>query len=114
MRATGRPDSPAVDHPQLRMRILSIAPGVVIGLCSSPALAQSSAVLSVTARIIAPCTITSRNPQSTCSEQTLAQQSDVTNASARISTSDNETVITHTGGLPPKIDKQENQISVSF
>jgi hypothetical protein len=96
------------------MRILLIATGVVLGLGARAAFAQSSAVISVTARIIAPCTITSGNPQSSCSEQILAQQSDVTNASARISTSNDETVVIHKGGLPPIIETVGKQISVSF
>ena len=60
----------AVD-PRVRLRTLMIAPGVVISLFSGPAFAQSSAVITVTARIVAPCTVTSDNPHSTCSDQTL-------------------------------------------
>ena len=104
----------AAEDARVRLRTLMIAPGVVIGLVSGPAIAQSSAVITVTARIIAPCTVTSNNPQSTCSEQTLALQSDLTNASARISTSESETVVTHKGGLPPRIEQQGDHVSVSF
>ena len=93
---------------------MAIARIIVIFVVAGQAFAQSSAVLSVTARVIAACTITSSNPQSTCSEELLALQGDVTNASARISTSDSETVVTHKGGLPPKIEEQDNQILVSF
>jgi hypothetical protein len=75
---------------------------------------SASTVISVTARIIAPCTVTSTNPQSTCSEQTLTQQSDVSPASARISTSDNEATVTHKGGLPPTIEKLRDRILLSF
>jgi hypothetical protein len=96
------------------MRVLLTATGVVLGLIASETVAQSSAMLSVTARIIAPCMISSANPQSSCSEQTLALQSNVTNASARISRSGNETVVTHKGGLPPKIETGANFVSVSF
>lgn len=105
---------PVVDDPPVRAPNLLVASSMAIGLAACPAFAQSSAMLSVTARVIAACTITSSNPQSTCSDEILASQSDVTHASARISTSDTETVITHKGGLPPKIEKKENQISVSF
>jgi hypothetical protein len=114
MRATGQRKLLAVGYPQVRMLVLVTATGVVFGLVASETLAQSSAVLSVTARIIAACTTTTANPQSSCSEEILALQSNVTNASARISTTGNETVITHKGGLPPKIETQENQISVNF
>jgi hypothetical protein len=114
MRAIGPCCLPAAVDPRVRLRTLMIAPGVVISLVSGPAFAQASAVITVTARIIAPCTVTSDNPQSTCSDRTLALQSNVTNASARISTSDTETVVTHKGGLPPRIEQQGNQVSVSF
>jgi len=114
MRAIGQRKLLAVDYPQVRMRILLIATVVVLGLVASETFAQSSAILSVTARVVAACTISSDNPQSSCSEEILALQSNVTNASARISTSDNETVVTHKGGLPPTIETLGNQISVSF
>lgn len=114
MRATGGDKSLAHGDPLVRVRTLVVAPSIVLGLVATPAFAQSSAVLSVTARVVAACTITSSNPQSTCPEQILASQSDITNASARISTSDTETVITHKGGLPPRIEKKGNQVSVSF
>jgi len=114
MRAVGRGPLPAALDPRVCIWTLMIAPGVVFSLVSGPALAQSSAVITVTARIIAPCTVTSSTPQSTCSDQTLALQSDLTNASARISTSDNETVVTHKGGLPPRIEQQGDHVSVSF
>ncbi len=114
MRGIGQRNLLAVDYLQVRMRILLIATVVVLGLVARAAFAQSSAILSVTARVIAACTITSDNPQSSCSEEILALQSNVTNASARISTSADETVITHKGGLPPKIETQGNQTSVSF
>jgi hypothetical protein len=99
---------------QVRMRILLIAPSVLIGLVAGQAVAQSSATLSVTARVVAPCTITSGNPQSSCSEQILALQSNVTNASARISRSNTGAVVTHKGGLPPRIETQGDHISISF
>jgi hypothetical protein len=76
---------------------------LVASLAASDAFAQSgSTVLSVTARIVAPCTVTSTNPKSTCSEQTLSQQSDVSPASARISTSGSEATVTHKGGFRPR------------
>ncbi len=114
MSVVGQGRLPAADGPRVRIRTLLMAPGLVISLVSGAAFAQSSAVISVTARIIAPCTVSSENPQSTCSDKTLALQSDVTNASARISTSDAETVVTHKGGLPPTIEQQGNRVSVSF
>jgi hypothetical protein len=96
------------------MRILLIVLSVVLGLVAGRALAQSSATLSVTARVIAPCTVTSGNPRSSCSELTLARQSNVINASARISTSNTEAVVTHKGGVPPRIARQGDRISVGF
>lgn len=114
MRAIGQRKLLAVYYRRDRMLILSTATGVVLGLVAGEAFAQSSAVLSVTARIIAACTTTTGSPQSSCSEEILALQSNVTNASARITTSPDETVVTHKGGLPPKIETQDNQISVSF
>ena len=83
-------------------------------LVEDNALAQSSAVLSVAARVVAPCTTSSASAQSTCSPQTLAWQSDIANASARISTSGGETTVTHRGGPSPRIDTQGKQVSVSF
>lgn len=88
---------------------------LVATLAVGDAYAQSaSTVISETARIIAPCTVTSTNPQSTRSEQTLTQQSDVSPASARISTSDNEATVTHKGGLPPTIEKLRDRILLTF
>ena len=89
---------------------------VVATLAVGEACAQSaSTVISVTARVIAPCTVTSSNPQSTCSQQTLSQQSDVATSSARISTTgDNEATVTHKGGLPPTIEKLRDRILLSF
>jgi hypothetical protein len=75
---------------------------------------SSSAVITVTARIVAPCTVTTANPQSSCSEETLAQQSDVASASARISTSNNDATVTHKGGLTPRIEKLSDRILLSF
>ncbi|HSC96832.1 MAG TPA: hypothetical protein VLC73_17890 [Burkholderiales bacterium] len=83
-------------------------------LAEGSAFAQSTAVLSVAARVVAPCTTSSTRPQSTCSQQTLARQSDIANASARISTSGGETTVTHTGEPSPRVDTQGNQVSVSF
>jgi hypothetical protein len=94
--------------------MLAIAAGTVLALFPGETFAESSVTLIVTARVVAPCSITSNNPQSSCSEQILAQQSDVRNASARISTSGDETVITHKGGLPPRIDQVGDQLLVSF
>lgn len=88
---------------------------LLASLAAGDAWAQSaSTVISITARIIAPCTVTTTNPQSTCSESTLSQQSDVSPASARISTSDNEATVTHKGGLPPTIEKLRDRILLSF
>ena len=76
---------------------------------------SASTVISVTARIVAPCTVSTIHPKSTCSEQTLSQQSDVTSTSARVSTSeDNEATVTHKGGLPPTIEKLRDRILLSF
>ena len=83
-------------------------------LVEGNALAQSSAALSVAARVIAPCTTTSTSLQSTCSSQTLARQSDVSRASARISTSGGETTVTHNGGPSPRIETQGDYVSVRF
>ena len=93
--------------------MLAVATGVV-GLFPGDAFAQSSTTLAVSARIVAPCTIASGNPQSTCSDQMLARQSDIRHGSARITTSGGEAAVTHKGGLPPKIEKQGNQLVVSF
>lgn len=87
---------------------------VTVLLVEGSALAQSTATLSVAARVVASCTTSSSSPQSTCSQQTLARQSDITNGSARISTSGSETTVTHQGGLPPTIETQGNEISVRF
>lgn len=87
---------------------------VTVLLVEGNALAQSSAVLNVAARVVAPCTTTSTSLQSTCSPQTLARQSDITNASARISSAGGETTVTHNGGPSPRIETQGNQVSVSF
>jgi hypothetical protein len=95
----------------VRGRLLILLATLAVGdVCAQ----SSSTVITVTARIIAPCTITSANSQSTCSEETLAQQSNVAPASARISTSDNDATVTHRGGLPPTIEKLSNQILLSF
>ena len=88
---------------------------LLASLATGDACAQSaSTVISVTARIIAPCTVTSTNPQSSCSEKTLSQQGDVSPASARISTSDDEATVTHKGGFPPTIEKLRDRILLSF
>ena len=101
--------TPALESVDSRILLL------VASLAAGDACGQSSStVISVTARIIAPCTVTSTNLQSTCSEQTLSQQSDVSPASARISTSDNEATVTHKGGLPPTIEKVRDRILLTF
>lgn len=88
---------------------------LVVSLAGADAYAQSaSTVISVTARIVAHCTVSSTNPRSTCSEKTLSRQGDVSPASARISTSDNEATVTHTGGFPPTIEKMRDRILLSF
>jgi hypothetical protein len=87
---------------------------VTVLLVEGSAFAQSTAVLSVAARVVAPCTISSSSPISTCSQQTLAKQGDITNASARVTTFGGETSVTHSGGLPPTIETRGNEISVSF
>lgn len=98
-------------HERVDRRLLLL----LASLAASDACGQSaSTVISVTARIIAPCTVTTTNPQSTCSEKTLSQQSDVSPASARISTTDNEATVTHKGGLPPTIEKLRDRILLSF
>ena len=75
---------------------------------------SASTVISVTARIVAPCTVSTTNPQSTCSHQTLSQQSDITQSSAQITSTDNEATVTHKGGLPPTIEKLRDRILLSF
>ena len=75
---------------------------------------SASTVISVTARIVAPCTVSSSNPQSTCTEQTLSQQSDITQSSAQITSTDSEATVTHKGGLPPTIEKLRDRILLSF
>ena len=87
----------------------------VAALTIGDARAQSaSAVMSVTARVVAPCTVSTTNPQSTCSQQTLSQQSDITQSSAQITSTDSETTVTHKGGLPPTIEKLRDRILLSF
>lgn len=58
MRAVAQRKLLAVDYPQVHMPILLIATVVVLDLVAKAAFAQSSAILSVTARVIAACTIT--------------------------------------------------------
>lgn len=113
-RARAGPSARSVTTPVFESvggRLLLLVATLAIG----DAYAQSaSTVISVTARIIAPCTVTSTDPQSTCSEKTLSQQSDLTSASARISTSGDEATVTHKGGLPPTIEKLRDRILLSF
>ena len=88
---------------------------LVAAIAAGDAFAQSaSTVISVTARIVAPCTVSTTNPQSTCSQQTLSQQSDITQSSAQITSTDNEAIVTHKGGLPPTIEKLRDRILLSF
>ena len=93
--------------------MLAVATGVV-GLFPGDAFAQSSTTLTVSARVVAPCTITSSNLQSDCSERTLAQQSDIRNGSTRITTSGGEAAVTHKGGLPPRMERSGDRLLVRF
>jgi len=94
--------------------VMAIAAGSVLGTLPGQALAQSSAMLTVSARVVAPCTITSSSLQSDCSERTLAQQSDIRNGSARITTSGVEAAVTHKGGPSPRMEKSGDRILVRF
>jgi hypothetical protein len=76
--------------------------------------AQSAVAVSVAARVLASCTTTTAHPQSTCSQQTVAQQSNVVGASARISTTANDVGVTQNGGPSPKIELSGNQATVTF
>lgn len=96
------------------LAMLAIATGSAAGFLPSGALAQSSAMLTVSARVVAPCTITSSSLQSDCSERTLAQQSDIRNGSARITTSGVEAAVTHKGGPSPRMEKLGDRLLVRF
>ncbi|HXZ91402.1 MAG TPA: hypothetical protein VEG36_00845 [Burkholderiales bacterium] len=76
--------------------------------------AQAAVTVSVAAHVLASCTTTIAHPQPTCSQQTMAQQSDVAGASARIATSVNDVGVTQQGGPSPKIELNGNQATVTF
>ena len=99
---------------RLAPAVLAIAAASGLGIFPVQALAESSATLTVSARVVAPCTITSSNFQSDCSERTLAQQSDIRNGSARITTSGVEAAVTHKGGPSPRMEKLGDRILVRF
>jgi hypothetical protein len=60
--------------------------------------AQASVAVTVSARIVASCTTTMMHPRSTCSQQTILQQSDVIAASAKVSASSDDVRVTQRGG----------------
>ena len=94
--------------------VLVIFTGAVIGLAPGDALAEATMALQVTARVVAPCTISLSSPQSSCSDPVLAQQMNVMNSSARISSLGTEVRVTHRGRLTPVIERREDQVSVNF
>jgi len=83
-------------------------------LAASDAHAQASVSVSVAARIVAPCTTSIPHPQSTCSQQTVLQQSNIVRASASISVSANDACVTQRGGSSPKIELSGTQATVTF
>jgi uncharacterized lipoprotein YajG len=83
-------------------------------LAASDVHAQATLVVSVSARILASCTTTIEHPQSTCPQQTVLQQSNITGASAKISASGNDVGVTQKGGPSPKIEVKGNQATVTF
>jgi hypothetical protein len=76
--------------------------------------AQSAVTVTVAARVLASCTTTMAHPQSTCSQQTVARQSNVVGASAKIATTANDVGVTQNGGPSPKIELCGNQATVTF
>ena len=94
--------------------VLAIAAASGLGIFPVQALAESSATLTVSARVVAPCTITSSSLQSDCSERTLAQQSDIRNGLVRITMFGGEVVVTHKGGPPPRMEKLGDRLLVRF
>jgi len=87
---------------------------LIAALAASDAYAQASVAVSVVARIVAPCTTSISHPQSTCSQQTVIQQSNIRRASASISVSGNDVRVTQRGGPSPRIELSGNQAIVTF
>jgi len=96
------------------MNARSFALALSAALAASDVHAQASVAVSVVARIVAPCTTSISHPQSTCSQQTVLQQSDIKRASARISTSENDVRVTQRGGPSPRIELRGKQAIVTF
>ena len=76
--------------------------------------AQAFMAVTVSARVVARCTATMLHPQSTCSQQTLLQQISLKGASAKISTSGSDVLVTQIGGRPPKIELNGRRATITF
>jgi len=76
--------------------------------------AQASVAVSVSARVVTPCTTMMLHPRSTCSERVFLQQSDVRGAWARISAFGDDVRVRQVGGPQPKVELKGRQATLTF
>jgi histidine ammonia-lyase len=83
-------------------------------LAANDAYAQAVVAVQVSARVLAPCTTTLAQPQSTCSQQTVLMQANIRAASANVTVSGTDVRVTQLGGPRPKIELSGQQATVTF
>lgn len=83
-------------------------------LAASESHAQATVAVQVSARVLAPCTTTLTQPQSTCSQRTMLLQSNIKGASATVTVSGSDVRVRQLGGPRPKIKLDGRQATVTF
>jgi hypothetical protein len=83
-------------------------------LAARDSYAQATVAVQVSARVLAPCITTLAQPQPTCSQQTLIQQSNIRSASANVTVSGTDVRVRQLGGPRPKIELSGQQATVTF
>jgi len=83
-------------------------------LAANDSFAQATVAAQVSARVLAHCTTTLAQPRSTCSQQTMLVQSNVSGASANVTASGTDVRVRQLGGPRPKIELSGKQATVTF
>jgi uncharacterized lipoprotein YajG len=83
-------------------------------LAANDSYAQAVVAVQVSARVLAPCTTTLAQPQSTCSQQIMLMQANIRSASATVSVSGTDVRVRQLGGPRPKIELSGTQATVTF
>lgn len=91
-----------------------VMPAISVTLAAAQAHAGGTAQIAVTAHVIVHCRTTMLHPQSTCTAKTLRYLQSVRNATAIVSTTNDDVSVSQTGGPQPKIGRKGNVVVVTF